>query len=100
MQQNINHSETGIGDKKLSVEQYVLYPLKTRETLCFSSVFRAYEMGISASNGLKRFGRVGHVDLPHKHKSYDIYWKLFYHILSFLNDKGLLIHFNRNLSYE
>ena len=100
MQQNINQSETGIGDKKLSVELYVLYPLKTREILCFSGVFRSYEMGILPSNGLKRFGRVGHIDLPHKHKFYDIYWKLFYHILSFLNDKGLLIHLDRNLSFE
>ena len=100
MQQNINQSETGIGDKKLSVELYVLYPLKTRENLCFSGVFRAYEMGISASNGLKGFGRIGHIDLPHKHKSYDIFWKMFYHIFSFLNDEGLLIHFNRNLSSE
>ena len=96
----MNQSKTGIGDKNLPVELYVLYPLKTRENLSFSGVFRTYEMGISASNGLNGFGRVGHVDLPHKHKSYDIYWKLFYHILSFLNDKGLLIHFNRNLSYE
>ena len=55
-------------------------------------------MRILASNGLKGFGRVGHVDLPHKHKSYDIYWKSFYHILSFLNDKGILIHFNRSFS--
>ena len=79
MQQNINQSETGIGDKKLSVELYVLYPLKTRENLCFSGIFRAYEMGILASNELKGFGRVRHVDLPHKCKSYDIYWKFFYH---------------------
>ena len=62
MQQNINQSETGIGDKKLSVELYVLYPLKTRENLCFSGIFRAYEMGILASNELKGFGRVRHVD--------------------------------------
>ena len=100
MQQNINQSETRIGDKKLSLELYVLYPLKTREDLCFSGVFRAYKMGISPSNELKGFGRVGHVDLPHKHKPYDIFWRLFYHIFSFLNGKGLLIHFNRNLSSE
>ena len=100
MQQNINESETGIGDKKLPVELYVLYPLKTRENLCFSGVFRTYEIGISASNGLKGFSRIGHVDLPHKHKSYDIFWEMFYHVLSFLNDEGLLIHFNRNLSSE
>ena len=82
------------------MELYVLYSLKTREILSFSGVFRAYETGISPSNELKGFARDAHIDLPHKHKSYDIYWKLFYHILSFLNDKGLLIHFNRNLSYE
>ena len=29
MQRNVNQSETGIGDKKLPVELYVLYPLKT-----------------------------------------------------------------------
>ena len=90
MQQNINQSETGIGDKKLSVELYVLYPLKTRGN------FRAYEMRIWTSNGLKGFGRVRHVHLSHEHKSYDIYWKLFHHILSFFNDKGLLIHFLLN----
>ena len=100
MYQNINQSETGIGDKKLPVELYVLYTLKTREILCFSGAFRTYEMGISPSNTLKGFGRVGHINLPRKHKSYDIYWKLFYHNLSFLNDKELLIHFNRNLSSE
>ena len=100
LQQNINQSEPGIGDQKLSVELYVLYPLKTRENLCFSGVFRPYEMEILVSNGLKVFGRVVHVDIPHKHKSNDLYWKLIYHILSFLNDKGLLIHFNRNLSSE
>ena len=100
MQQTINQSETGIGDKNLSVELYVLCHLKTQENLCFSGVFRAYEMGISARNGLKGFGRVGHVDLPHKHKSYDIFWKLFYHILPFLMGKRLLIQFNRNLSSE
>ena len=100
MQQNINQSETGIGDKKLSVELYVSYPLKTQENLCFSGVFRAYEVGISARNELKGFGRVEHIDLPHKHKSYGIFWKLFYHILSFLNGKRLLTHFNRNLSSE
>ena len=46
MQRIIKQSETGIGDKKLSVELYVLYPLKTWENLCFSGVFRAYKMGI------------------------------------------------------
>ena len=90
MQQNINQSETRIGDKNLPVELYVLYPLKTRENLSFSGVLRAYEMGILASNGLKGFGRVGHVDLAHKNKSHGIYWKWLYDILSFLNDKGLL----------
>ena len=65
MQQNINQSQTGIGDKKLSVELYVLYPLKTWEKLCFSSVFREYKLGISARNGLKGFGRAGHGGLPH-----------------------------------
>ena len=29
MQRNINQSQTELGDKKLSVEMYVLYPLKT-----------------------------------------------------------------------
>ena len=29
MQRNIKQSETGVGDKKLLVELYVLYPLKT-----------------------------------------------------------------------
>ena len=50
MQQNINQSETGIGDKKLSVELYVSYPLKTQENLSFSRVFTPYEVGISAKN--------------------------------------------------
>ena len=100
MQQCINQSDTGIGDKKLSVKLFVSYPLKTQENLCFSGVFRAYEVGISVRNELKGFGRVEHIDLPHKHKSYGIFWKLFYHILSFLNHKRLLIHFNRNLSSE
>ena len=81
MQQNINQLETEIGDKKLSVKLYVSHPLKTQENLCFSGVFRAYEMGISARNELKGFGRVEHIDLP---QSYGIFWKLLYHILSFL----------------
>ena len=88
MQQNISQSETGIGDKNLPVEPYALYPLKTRENLCFSGVFKAHEMGILASNGLKGFGRVGHVDLPHKHKFYDIYWKFFIKFCDFLIIKG------------
>ena len=75
-------------------------PWKQEKTFCISGVFRPYEMEILVSNGLKVFGRVVHVDIPHKHKSNDLYWKLIYHILSFLNDKGLLIHFNRNLSSE
>ena len=65
MQGNINQSETGIGDKKLSVELYVLYPLKTWENLCFSGVSRVYKMGISSRNVLKGFGKARHVGLPH-----------------------------------
>ena len=102
MQQNINQSEAGIVcfNINYSMKLYVLYLLKTRENICFSSVFRAYEMGILDKNWLQGFGRVGHVDLPHKRKSYDIFWKLFYHVLSFLNGKVFLIHSNRNLSSE
>ena len=74
--------------------------LKTREKLCFSGVFRVYEIGISTINGLEGFGRVRRVDLSHKHKPYNIFWKLFYHVFSFLNGKRLLFHFNRNLSSE
>ena len=84
MQQNTNQSETEIGDKKLSVVLYVSYALKIQENLCFSGVFRAYEMEISVRNELKGFGRAGHTDLPHKHKSYGIFWKLFYHVFLFL----------------
>ena len=69
MQQNINQSKTGIGDKKLSVQLNVLYPLKTRGNICFSGVFRTYQMGISARTESQGFGRVGRVDLLHKHKS-------------------------------
>ena len=100
MQQNTNQLETEICDKKLSVELYVSYTLKTQENLCFSGVLRLYEMGISVRNELKGFGRVRHINLPHKHKSYSIFWKLFYHISSFLNSKSVLIHLNWNLSSE
>ena len=31
----------------------------------------------------------------HKLKSYDIFWKFFYYILSFLSGKGVLIHLDR-----
>ena len=47
---------------------YLLYPLKTRENLRFSGVFRAYKMEASARYGLKGFDRVEHVGLPHKQK--------------------------------
>ena len=49
-----------------------------------------------AKNFLKCFGRLGYVSLPHKLKSYDIFWKLFYHILSFFTGKGLLILLDTN----
>ena len=65
MQRNVNQSETGIGDKKLPVELYVLYPLKTWENLYFSGVFRAYKMGISSKNELKGFSKAGDIGLPH-----------------------------------
>ena len=52
---------------------HLFYPLRTQENLCFSAVFRAYKMGISARNELKGFDIVGHVGLPHKHKSYFIF---------------------------
>ena len=65
MQRSIKQSETGIGDKKLSEELYILYPLKTWKKLCFSGVFRAYKIGILARNGLKGFGKAEHVGLFH-----------------------------------
>ena len=65
MQRNIKQSETGVGDKKLLVELYVSYPLKTWKKLSFSGVFRAYKMGILARNGLKGFGKAEHVGLFH-----------------------------------
>lgn len=48
----------------------------------------------------KGFDRVGHVVLPHKRKSCDIFRKLFYHSTSFLSSKRVLIHLYRNSSSE
>ena len=47
--------------------------LKTPENPCFSGIFRGYKMGTSARDGLKAFGRFGHVGLPPKLKFYDIF---------------------------
>ena len=55
-------------------------------------------MGTSARNALKGFDRYKHVDIPHKTYSCDIFWKFFYHILSFLNGKMLPIYLNRKSS--
>ena len=57
-------------------------------------------METSARNALKSFDRYKHVDLPHKTYSCEIFWKLFNHILSFLNGKMLLIYLNRKSSSE
>ena len=81
---------------------HLSHPLKTRKNLCFSGVFRAYKIGASARkwDNVKGFDKVGHVGLPDKTYSCDIFWNLFHHILSFLNGKKLLIHLNRNSSSE
>ena len=65
---------------RFSVNNNLLYLLKTRENLCFSGVFRAHKMRTSARNELKNLNRCGNVGDPHKHKSYKIFWKLFYPI--------------------
>ena len=60
----------------------LLYPLKQEKSFALLVFSGGYKMGTSARNGLKGLDRFKHVDLPHKLKSYDIIWELFYHIAS------------------
>ena len=71
-------------------------PLENARKPLFSWRFHGVWSGNIGQKRVKSFGRVGHIDLPHN----GVFWKLFCHILSFLNGKRLLIHFNRNLSSE